>query len=113
MLLLTGCKNGADELEQASRIYKSTKDYVSLEILCEQLHKGMMRSTVEELLGKADYSPIEGQEYYSSDRRETVGSGKEQIRQRDIPVGLVVDYRDEQGELTGRLQSFRLGRIGE
>jgi hypothetical protein len=30
-----------------------------------------------------------------------------------MPVGLVVDYRDEQDVLTERLQTFRLGRIGE
>ncbi|XOF35101.1 MAG: hypothetical protein ACL93V_07385 [Candidatus Electrothrix sp. YB6] len=112
MLLLTGCKSGADELEQASRSYKAEKDYVSLEILSGQLRKGMTRSEVEELLGKADYSPIEGQEYYSSDRREAAGSGKEQVNM-SVPVGLVVDYRDEQGKLTGQLQTFRLSRIGE
>lgn len=73
----------------------------------------MARSEVEELLGKADYSPIEGQEYYASDRRETAGSGKEQVTQIDITVGLVVEYRDEQGTQTGQVQRFWLGRIGE
>lgn len=111
MLLLTGCKSGADELEQTSRRYKTEKDYAGLEILFGQLRKGMARSTVEALLGKADYSPIEGQEYYSSDRREA--SGKEQVNRAVVPVGLVVDYRDEQGKLTGQLQSFWLGHIGE
>lgn len=111
MLLLTGCKSGADELEQAGRSYKAHRDYTSLEIIHRHLHKGMARSTVKVLLGKADYSPIEGQEYYSSDRREA--SGKEQVNRAVVPVGLVVDYRDEQGELTGQLQEFWLGAIGE
>lgn len=112
-LLLASCNRQSDELERASHSYKAHRDYASLEIIHGHLRKGMVRSKVEELLGKADYSPIEGQEYYSSDRWERAGNVKEQIRQRNMPVGLVVDYRDEQGELSGRLQSFWLGRIGE
>ena len=100
----------AQELQQASSNYKMQRDYNSLEIISGHLHKGMSRSKVEELLGKADYSPIEGQEYYSSDRREAAGGGKER---RYITVGLVVEYCDEQGKLTGQLQRLRLGAIGE
>jgi len=107
---LAGCNSQIDELELASRSYKAHRGYASLEIIHRYLHKGMMRSKVEELLGEADYSPIKGQYYYSSDRSEVVGSGKERM---NVPVGLVVDYRDEQGNLTGQLQSFWLGRIGE
>jgi outer membrane protein assembly factor BamE (lipoprotein component of BamABCDE complex) len=113
IMLLTGCSSGTDELEQAGRSYRTQQDYTSLEILSGQLRKGMTRSKVEELLGEADYSPIAGQEYYSSDRREAAGSGKEQLTQITMPVGLVVDYRDEQGQLTGQVQRFWLGRIGE
>ena len=109
MLLFTGCSK-ADELDQASRNYKAHRDYASLELISRHLHEGMERSKVEELLGEADYSPIEGQYYYSSDHSEMVGSGKERM---SVPVGLVVEYRDEQGELTGQLQSFWLDRIGE
>ena len=113
ILLLTGCNSQTQELEQleqASRSYKEQRDYVSLEIIHWHLRKGMVRTKVEELLGEADYSPIEGQDYYSSDRHEAERRGEEQI---DTPVGLVVDYQDEQGVLTDRLQEFRLGRIGE
>ncbi len=113
-MLLTGCNSQTQELEQleqASRSYKEQRDYVSLEIIHWHLRKGMVRTKVEELLGgEADYSPIEGQDYYSSDRHEAERRGEEQI---DTPVGLVVDYQDEQGVLTDRLQEFRLGRIGE
>ncbi|MCI5132581.1 MAG: hypothetical protein D3904_13975 [Candidatus Electrothrix sp. EH2] len=110
MLLLTGCNSGTDELEQAGRNYKAHRDYASLEIIHRHLRKGMSRSKVKKLLGESNYSPIEGQEYYSSDRKEAAGRGKEQI---SMTVGLVVDYRDEQGELTGQLQTFWLGVIGE
>ncbi len=117
-LLLTGCAQEpeqSEQLKQAGRSYKAQRDYASLETVHRHLRKGMARSKMEELLGEPDYSPVEGQEYYSSDRRETAGSGKEkeQVKQIDMPVGLIVDYRDEQGELTGQVQTFRLGRIGE
>ncbi len=117
-LLLTGCAQEpeqSEQLKQASRSYKAQRDYASLETIHRHLRKGMARSKIEELLGEPDYSPVEGQEYYSSDRRETAGSGKEkeQVKQIDMPVGLIVDYRDEQRKLTRQLQTFRLGRIGE
>ena len=106
----TGRDQESEQVERAGSSYRIHKDYASLELISKHLHRGMSRSEVESLLGEADYSPIEGQYYYSSDRREAVGSGKEL---RYITVGLVVEYRDEQGELTGQLQSFWLGRIGE
>ena len=106
----TGRDQESEQVERASSSYRIHKDYASLELISRHLHRGMSRSEVESLLGEADYSPIEGQEYYSSDRREAVGSGKEL---RYITVGLVVEYRDEQGELTGQLQRFWLDRIGE
>ncbi len=112
-LLLTGCAQEpeqSEQLKQASRSYKAQRDYASLEVLSTHLRKGMACSKVEDLLGQADYSPVAGQYYYSSDRRETVHQGKEQV---SIPVGMVVDCRNEQGELTDQLQTFRLGRIGE
>ncbi len=113
ILLLTGCRPPTQELEleDSGRSYKTQRDYVSLEVIYRHLRKGMERSEVEELLGEPDYSPVEGQYYYSSDRRETVNRGKEQVRVS--VVGMVVDYRDEQGMLTEQLQVFRLGRIAE
>ena len=106
----TGRDRKSDQVERAGSSYRTHKDYVSLELISRHLYTGMTRSEVEALLGEADYSPIEGQEYYSSDRREAAGSGKER---RYITVGLIVEYRDDQGELTGQLQRFWLGRIGE
>jgi len=112
ILLLTGCNSQADELERASRSYKEHQDYVSLEVINRHLCKGMERSEVEELLGEADYSPIDGQYYYSSDR-QVAGNGQKQLTQIALTVGLVVEYRDEQGKLTGQVQKFWLGNIGE
>jgi outer membrane protein assembly factor BamE (lipoprotein component of BamABCDE complex) len=112
-LLLIGCGSEANELEQASRSYKTQQDYASLERIHMHLRTGMARTEVEELLGEPDYSPVEGQYYYSSNRQETAGSGKKQVKQIDMPVGLVVEYRDEQGKLTGQVQKFWLGNIGE
>jgi len=109
-LLLISCDSQAQFPEQVSRTYKAEKDYVSLAVLSGHLYTGMEQAEVVKLLGKPDYSPVSGQYYYSSDRRETVLHGKKEMR---IPVGLIIDYRDEQGRVTEQLQAFRLGRIGE
>lgn len=104
-ILLVGC--GLPTLDQASRSYRANRDYASLESIHGQLTEGMDRAEVERLLGEPDYSPIEGQSYYSSDRREAAGD------RGDVPVGVVVDYRDESGAVTDRLQEFWIGPIGE
>ena len=109
-LLLVGCNTQAQELEPASRSYKAHRDYVSLAVISVHLHKGMARIKVIDLLGEPDYSPLAGQYYYSSDRRNTVQHGKKEMQ---IPVGLVIDYRDDQGRVTELVQKFLLGRIGE
>ena len=103
--LLVGC--GPSALEQASRSYRANRDYASLETIHGQLTEGMDRAEVERLLGESDYSPTDGQFYYSSDRREAAG-GRD-----DVPVGVVVDYREESGAVTDTLQVFWIGPIGE
>ncbi|MCW5202352.1 MAG: hypothetical protein QTN59_12730 [Candidatus Electrothrix communis] len=109
-LLLVGCNTQAQELESASRGYKAHRDYASLAVISRHLRKGMAQTEVEELLGEADYSPLAGQYYYSSDRQQTVLHGKKEMQ---IPVGLIIDYQDEQGRVTKRVQTFQLGQIGE
>ena|SRR5215204_1406322 len=90
--------------------YKKSRDYRSLRVLIRRLKIGMPRSKVEEILGEPDYSPVEGQYYYSSDRENAKG----------VTIGLVVEYRkteyrdsDIHTVLTGKLESFRLMAIGE
>ncbi len=90
--------------------YKAHRDYASLEIIYRYLSKGMEQGAVEELLGEPDYSPIEGQYYYSSELRKIEIRGEEQV---EVSVGLIVDYRNEQGILTDKLQSFQMGSLGE
>ena len=70
----------------------------------------MSQSEVEGVLGEAEYSPTEGQYYYSSDKRNADG----------ITIGLVVEYRkteyrsdDIHTTVTGKLESFTLMAIGE
>ena len=70
----------------------------------------MPRSKVEEILGEPDYSPVEGQYYYSSNRENSEG----------VTIGLVLEYRkteyrddDIHTVITGKLESFRLMPIGE
>lgn len=94
----------------ASARYKRYHDYTSLKTLTKCLKLGMPRSEVESLLGEPDYSPIEGQYYYSSNRKNAEG----------VILGLVVEYRkttyggaEIKIEITGKLESFSLMPIGE
>lgn len=105
-MLLLGC--ATTSLEQVSNHYQAQRDYASLEILHQQLRTGMNRAEVENLLGEPDYSPIEGQYYYSSD-----GEDESDPERGPVSVGVVVDYRDETGALSKKLQTFWLGPIGE
>lgn len=107
-VVLTGCSIGLSSVEYAGEHYKDHRDFASLETLVNSFHMGMPRSEVERLLGEPDYSPIDGQYYYSSDR--TVFSDDQN---RDVSVGMVADYRDENGGVTDRLQEFWLGPKGE
>ena len=72
------------------------------------LKKGFPRTKLEKLLSKPDYSPTEGQYYYSSDRRIFLKD-----EGGDTVFGLIVDYRDEKGNVTDSVQEFTFGRIGE
>lgn len=103
--LLVGC--GLPALDQAGRSYRANRDYASLETIYGQLTEGMARADVEGFLGEPDYSPIDGQFYYSSDRRGAA-DGRD-----NVPVGVVVDYREESGAVTDTLQDFWIGPIGE
>jgi hypothetical protein len=105
LLLTAGGGTQAQGLDQAVSSYKARKDAASLEIIYQHLHKGMPRAKVEGLLGEADYSPIDGQEYYASQQ-----AGPDQDKAGPT---LVVDYRDAQGEVTDALHGFWLGDVGE
>ncbi|UTW45128.1 hypothetical protein KFE80_12280 [bacterium SCSIO 12696] len=116
-LMLYGCSE--NELENASASYKSNHDYESLAKIHASLTEGMRKSDVEMLLGESDYSPIEGQYYYSSDRYSPIeGSGNPPTTAN---VGLIVEYRitEYPGDgtiksiLTDRLQGYYFGPIGE
>lgn len=109
ILLLGSCSY--QSLERASRNYKADKDYASLQTIYKHLGEGIKRTEVERLLGEPDYSPIEGQYYFATDRSEYPESGAaDRVK---LPVGLVVDYRNQLGGLTDELQTFWLGPIGE
>lgn len=105
---LTGCSAKLTSLENASISYKQHKDYESLEAIYNTLARGMPRKDIERLLGESDYSPIDGQHYYSSDRKEY-----SEAQQRDVTVGVVVDYRDSSSTITESLHEFWLGPIDE
>lgn len=107
--VLVAC--AGQSVQQASASYKKNHDYASLEKIVANIDKGMKRAKVENLLGEPDYSPTEGQYYYSSDRRQTIEGPDHGVR--EVTVGLVVEYRDKNDNLTNELQDFKLGPIGE
>jgi outer membrane protein assembly factor BamE (lipoprotein component of BamABCDE complex) len=108
VIFLAGCATGLSSLEHASEDYRHNRGYTSLETICNVFYIGMPRSEVERLLGAPDYSPIDGQYYYSSDR-----SVESQDQGGSVSTGLVVDYRDASGNVTDTLHEFTLGPIGE
>ena len=107
VLFLAATFAHADDLAKASQSYKQRGDYASLRVITRHLAKGMSMREVEGLLGKADYSPTEGQYYYGSDRSEYVKEAE-----REIGITLVLEFRSG-GTLTGRLESWWLGPVGE
>lgn len=115
--MLSACASSPKQvgtLEEASVSYRQNRDYASLELISRSVHEGMERAELEGLLGEPDYSPVEGQVYYASDREGPLG---EQASPDGVPLratyGLVADYRNEIGELTPHLQRFSFGPIGE
>jgi len=108
IFILVGCTSSASSVEDASKKYRSNKEYSSLEIIYRNLSKGMQRKDVENLLGKSDYSPINGLVYYSSNK--SIFSTEQN---RNVPAGLILDYRVDSGAVTENLQKFHLGVIGE
>lgn len=99
-------------LEQASISYKKHRDYASLKKIFLHLTKGMKRPDVERLLGEPEHSPIDGLFYYSSDRMASLRNEGAPPDMKAV-VGVVLDYRDEKGVITDRLQKFWIGPIGE
>lgn len=78
-----------------------------------QVRLGMSMGALEQLLGPADYSPIQGQYYFSTGGDCPLDEDGERM----ASCGLVVDFRDygNAGEplLTGSIQSCWWGGIGE
>jgi|WetSurMetagenome_2_1015567.scaffolds.fasta_scaffold16394_3 hypothetical protein len=108
VLLMLACASERKEVSRLSDHFRKYRDCESLHRLAGHLRLGTPRAEVERLLGKPDYSPIEGQFYYSSDRRTPAGT----------PVGLIVEYRTidpraAEATITGKLESLYLGPIGE
>jgi hypothetical protein len=74
---------------------------------------GMTRAQVENILGKPDHSPVEGQDYYST-------SGECELEQGIMgPCVLVIEYRaypdptSRRTRLTGRVTGCFWGGVGE
>jgi hypothetical protein len=77
-----------------------------------RIQLGMSKAALEHLLGEADYSPSEGQFYFS-----TGGDCPLEDTDRLAACGIVAEFRDyrngSDAVLTESLQSCRWGGIGE
>ena len=74
------------------------------------IHIGMTRAQVERVLGKQKYSPIDGQDYFSTPGRCEVDP------EHMAPCGYVIEYRDfskDPAKDTGRVMSCSWGGVGE
>ncbi len=107
-MLLISCAAPVLQVETAIDEYKQYRSYDSLMVIHEELYVGMYQSEVIRFLGEPDYSSVEGQFYYSTDRYEY-----SEEQGREVVVGLVVDYRNEKGKITEKLRNFWVGKIGE
>jgi len=75
----------------------------------KQVRLGMSRADLEKALGKADYSPIEGQYYFS-----TGGMCPLEDTGRTAPCGVIAEFRAAPDyKITPALQSCTWGAIGE
>ncbi len=105
LLVLGGCDFMAEKnITQVSAQYQQTQDINSLKVLHKQLKPGMRRSEVEALLGAAQYSPIDGVDYYPVEQNSVPQS---------VHTSLIVEYINEQDEATDQVQRFWLGELGE
>lgn len=77
----------------------------------KQIKLGMSKDDLRRILGEEDYSPVEGQYYFSTGGECPLDAGN-----RMAPCGLVAEFRAEKNgelQLTERLQSCWWGAIGE
>ncbi|QDC07899.1 hypothetical protein FHY55_00960 [Oceanicola sp. D3] len=106
---LAGCREedtAAASLAEAAASYRENSDAASLEAVSQQIGPGTKRAEVEELIGPPTYSPVEGVAMYASEDRQKVG-------ERELTLGLIVDYRDADAQLTDSVQTVSYGPIGE
>lgn len=94
------------EVSNAIKSYQTKRDYQSLKTLYQKISVGEKCESVFALLGEPDYSPIEGQYYFSSDQQS-------QSKNTSGVLGLVVDCIDQNGVYTGKVEALTFGPIGE
>ena len=98
-------KGYAPRVERARVNYRAKRDFASLSVLHGQLRRGMSRADVERLLGPPDYSPNPGEDFYSTEKKERPSGGDDAA---PATVGLLLDYRDKDGNVTDRLHTFEM-----
>lgn len=101
-----GERPSSPEIEQASAEFKESGAIESLMVLLASLKLGMSISEVENLVGKPTYSPVDGQNYYATDAYKRIG-------EHEVPLGLILDFRNDRNAPTGKLESIFFGPIGE
>lgn len=110
VVLVATAGNCTDSMiEPLAMNYRAEHDYSSLAGLEVYLRPGShSRSYIEGVMGKGAPTETEGAVFYPSHEVETAADGTPRTK------GLLLDYRDEAGEVTGTLQAKALiARPGE
>lgn len=103
---LLGCNASHPAKEPVFNSLEMRKDLTAISDIHEKLEVGMTREEVEALLGNPDYSPTDGKYYYASS--EKIYSTNQE---RELPIGLIIDYRSSNGDITGSLKNYWIGEL--
>lgn len=95
-------------MDEASRHFKTHRDYGSLQTLSRSIQPGMTESAVTNLLGEADYWPVESQCYYISDRSAQVYKGEP-----PYPYTLVINFSESTNGSERTVVDADLSPVGE
>ncbi|WP_086930275.1 hypothetical protein [Agarilytica rhodophyticola] len=104
LIILVGCNASMSARESAN--YSTEKSLAQIQAVHNKLSIGMTKQEVDALLGNPDYSPEDGKYYYASSEKLYLSS-----EEKELSVGLVIEYRNKDGSVSESLQNFWVGAL--
>jgi hypothetical protein len=95
--VVLGCGTSTDTANKRAKHFVPQYPTAHIIQLAKHLKRGMSKTEVKKIIGQPYYSPLNGLYYYSWKNSKS----------------LVLDYRNQQDDITPRLQSFWIAQIGE